>query len=314
MRSITYNCEEIPESLHTIIDFIRWGASFFKQSGLYYGHGTSSAMDEAAFLVLHTLCLEPDTSSVYFSSRLTLNEKQALTEIIFRRVEEKIPAAYLTHESWFAGLSFYVDERVLVPRSPLAELIVKQFEDIVDPDSVGSILDLCTGSGCIGIACAYYFPMAHIDLADISSDALAVAQINLERHHLIHHVDIIQSDLFSNLNDRSYDLIISNPPYVDAEDMAALPQEYRAEPALGLAAGDDGLDLVIPMLKQAAEHLNADGLLIIEVGNSEHALTEMFPEVPFFWLEFEHGGEGVFLLTKEQLEDIRDEAEIKVAG
>jgi ribosomal protein L3 glutamine methyltransferase len=303
MRAIAYKQEEIPESLQTITDFIRWGGGFFKQSGLYFGHGTSTAIDEAAFLVLHTLGLAPDTPSVYFSSQLTLNEKQALTEIIFRRVEEKIPAAYLTCESWFAGLPFYVDERVLVPRSPLAELIVKQFEDFIDPDAVGSLLDLCTGSGCIGIACACHFPVAQVDLADISSAALEVAHINVERHQLTGHVDIIQSDLFSNLQNRSYDLIISNPPYVDAEDMAALPQEYKAEPPLGLAAGEDGLDLVIPMLKQAAEHMNPGGTLIVEVGNSEHALTELYPEVPFFWLEFEHGGQGIFLLTREQLEE-----------
>ncbi len=302
MNSISYQREEITGTLHTISDFIRWGASFFKQSNLYYGHGTSTAIDEAAFLVLHTLGLDPDTSSVYFPARLTLNEKQVLTEIIFRRVEEQIPAAYLTHEAWFAGLAFYVDERVLVPRSPLAELIVKQFEDFVDPDSVDRILDLCTGSGCIGIACAYYFPMAHIDLADISSEAIEVAKINVQRHQLLNHVDIIQSDLFSGLQNRKYNIIVSNPPYVDAEDMAALPQEYKAEPELGLAAGKDGLDLVIPMLRQAAGHLHPEGLLIVEVGNSEHALCELFPEVPFFWLEFEHGGQGVFLLTKEQLE------------
>ncbi len=302
MANIAYTKEDIILSLGTITDFIRFGASLFKQAGLYYGHGNASAIDEAAYLVLHTLNLEPDTHSVYFSSKLTKNEKRAVSNILFRRAKEKIPAAYLTHEAWFCGLPFYVDERVLVPRSPIAELIQNHFEPWVVPDKVEHILDLCTGSGCIAIASAVYFPHAQVDAADISEDALDVALQNIEKHQLEEQVNIVQSDLFSNLKGQQYHIIVSNPPYVDAQDMAALPVEYQAEPELGLAAGDDGLALVIPMLEQAAEHLYPEGILIVEVGNSEYALQERYPDIPFYWLEFEHGGQGVFLLTREQLE------------
>ena len=303
MTEIKYSKDSLAESLKTITDFIRWGASIFKQSELYYGHGNSSAIDEAAYLVLHTLNLEPDTHSVYFSSRLTEHEKNALIDIIYRRAEEKIPAAYLTNESWFAGLSFYVDERVLVPRSPIAELIQKHYEPWIDVDNVENILDLCTGSGCIAIANAYYFPHAVVDAVDISQDALDVVLLNIKRHHLMEQVSIIQSDLFSNLADKKYDIIVSNPPYVDANDMASMPAEFHSEPEIGLAAGEDGLELVIPMLEQASEHLTENGILIVEVGNSDYALQERYPDLPFYWLEFEHGGQGIFLLTKEQLDN-----------
>jgi len=303
VTEIKYSRDSLAESLKTITDFIRWGASIFKQSELYYGHGNSSAIDEAAYLVLHTLNLEPDTHSVYFSSRLTEHEKNALIDIIYRRAEEKIPAAYLTNESWFAGLSFYVDERVLVPRSPIAELIQKHYEPWIDVDNVENILDLCTGSGCIAIANAYYFPHAVVDAVDISQDALDVVLLNIKRHHLMEQVSIIQSDLFSNLADKKYDIIVSNPPYVDANDMASMPAEFHSEPEIGLAAGEDGLELVIPMLEQASEHLTENGILIVEVGNSDYALQERYPDLPFYWLEFEHGGQGIFLLTKEQLDN-----------
>ena len=303
MTEIIYTRDALSDSLETITDFIRWGASIFKQSNLFYGHGNTTAIDEAAYLVLHTLNLEPDTHSVYFSSRLTDNEKKALFDILFRRAKEKIPAAYLTNESWFAGLSFYVDERVLVPRSPIAELIQKHYEPWVDAENVETILDLCTGSGCIAIANAYYFPHASVDAVDISEDALDVALKNIERHHLVDQVNIIQSDLFNNLQDRKYDIIVSNPPYVDADDLANMPVEFHSEPKVGLEAGDDGLELVIPMLEQASEHLTDGGILIVEVGNSDYALQERYPDLPFYWLEFENGGQGVFLLTKEQLND-----------
>jgi len=303
VTEIKYSKDSLAESLKTITDFIRWGASIFKQSELYYGHGNSSAIDEAAYLVLHTLNLEPDTHSVYFSSRLTEHEKNALIDIIYRRAEEKIPAAYLTNESWFAGLSFYVDERVLVPRSPIAELIQKHYEPWIDVDNVENILDLCTGSGCIAIANAYYFPHAVVDAVDISQDALDVVLLNIQKHHLMEQVNIIQSDLFSNLADKKYDIIVSNPPYVDANDMASMPAEFHSEPEIGLAAGEDGLELVIPMLEQASEHLTENGILIVEVGNSDYALQERYPDLPFYWLEFEHGGQGIFLLTKEQLDN-----------
>ncbi|MCU7833734.1 MAG: 50S ribosomal protein L3 N(5)-glutamine methyltransferase [gamma proteobacterium symbiont of Taylorina sp.] len=302
MSNINYNKKALKESLHTITDYVRWGASLFKQENLYYGHGNASAIDEAAYLVLYTLNLEPDIQSVYFSSNLTSNEKEYVIDIIFRRALEKIPAAYLTNESWFANLSFYVDPRVLVPRSPIAELIQNYFEPWIESDNVERILDLCTGSGCIACACAYCFPQAEIDAVDISSDALDVAKINIENHHLIGQVRTIESDLFNKLQGQQYNIIVSNPPYVDADDMQSMPQEFKAEPELGLAAGDDGLDLVIPMLEQAASHLYPEGILIVEVGNSEYALQERYPDLPFYWMEFEKGGHGVFLLTKEQLE------------
>ena len=303
MSNISYSQEEVIQSLHTITDFIRYGASRFKQAELFYGHGNVSAVDEAAFLVLHTLNLEPDTHSVYFTANLTEAEKLAVYNILERRATEKIPAAYLTNEAWFAGMSFYVDERVLVPRSPIAELIQHHFQPWVHADEVEQILDLCTGSGCIAIACAAYFPQAEVDAVDISEDALDVALQNIERHGMIEQVNIIQSDLFSNLKDRQYDIIVSNPPYVDADDLSNMPQEFRAEPELGLAAGEDGLDLVVPMLEQASQHLYPGGILIVEVGNSDIALQACFPDLPFYWLEFEHGGHGVFMLTKEQLDD-----------
>lgn len=301
MSDINYNKKALKDSLHTITDYVRWGASLFKQEDLFYGHGNVSAIDESAYLVLHTLNLEPDTHSLYFSSRLTSNEKELVIDILFRRAMEKIPASYLTNESWFANLPFYVDERVLVPRSPIAELIQNHFEPWVEPDNVERILDLCTGSACIAIACAYHFPQAEVDAVDISVEALEVAKINCEKHHLLGQVKTIQSDLFSNLEGQQYNIIVSNPPYVDADDMTTMPEEFKAEPELGLAAGDDGLELVIPMLEQASEHLYPEGILIVEVGNSEYALQERYPDLPFYWLEFEKGGHGVFLLTKEQL-------------
>ena len=288
----------------TIKDYIRWGASHFVQAQLSFTHGMASAIDEAAYLILHTLHLPVDTPSLYFDSRLTTEERQAVAAILQQRIETRKPAAYLTHEGWFCGLPFYVDERVLVPRSPLAEYIEKQFVPFIDPAEVDSILDLCTGSGCIGIACAYAFPHAQVDLSDISPDALDVAAINIQRHQVGAQVQAIQSDLFDQLQGRQYDLIVSNPPYVDAQDMAGLTDEFRYEPELGLASGEDGLAHVRRILHDAAEHLTPHGLLVVEVGNSQFALREAYPEVDFHWLEFERGGEGVFLLSAEQVRAI----------
>lgn len=290
--------------LRTIKDYIRWGASQFAAAQLSFSHGMASALDEAAYLVLHTLHLPVDTPDVYFDSRVTAAERAALAEIIRQRIETRKPAAYLTREGWFLGLPFYVDERVLIPRSPLAELIEKQFAPWIEPFDVNRVLDLCTGSGCIGIACAYAFPHAHIDLSDISEDALAVAAINVERHRLQGQARVIQSDLFANLHDQ-YDIIVSNPPYVDAEDMAALTPEFLHEPAeLALASGQDGLAHTRRILRNAAEHLSEHGILVVEVGNSQYALQAAYPEVEFHWLTFERGGDGVFLLTAAQLREL----------
>jgi ribosomal protein L3 glutamine methyltransferase len=299
------NHDDALPHLHTIRDLIRWGASRMNEAGLHFGHGTDNAIDEAAALVLHALHLPPDLHAEYFQSRLTPAEKQAASHLLERRIVERKPAAYLTNRAWFMSLSFYVDERVLVPRSPLAELIERHFAPwLPDSRKVENILDLGTGSGCIGIACAYAFPDARVDLVDISTDALEIARRNVIEHGLEDQIEIVQSDLFSALKGRRYDIIISNPPYVDLAELDALPAEYHHEPRLGLAAGEMGLDVVEEILRQAADHLKRDGVLIVEVGNAQYALCEAFPNAPFTWLEFERGGQGVFLLNAAQLRKI----------
>lgn len=294
---------KLPE-LKTITDFIRWGASRFVEADLSYSHGLSSPLDESAYVVLRALNLPVDTPEIYWSSALTMSEKTVVVDILKRRINDKIPAAYIFKEGWFAGLQFYVDERVLVPRSPIAELVENQFSPWVDADDVLNVLDLCTGSGCIGIACAYAFPLADVDLSDVSTEALEVANINIDNHDAGQRVTAIESNIFSNLQGKQYDIIVSNPPYVDAEDMTDLPQEFHHEPELGLSSGADGLDLTRVILQQASNHLTENGILVLEVGNSQYALTELYPEIPFQWVEFERGGDGVFVLTKQQLEQM----------
>jgi ribosomal protein L3 glutamine methyltransferase len=297
--------EEIQDRLDTLADFVRWGASAFNRAGLNFAHGTSNAVDEALNLVLYGLKLDHDIPDWLLQGRLTQDEKRAVYELLSRRVKERKPYAYITNHARFAGLDFYVDERVLVPRSPIAELIEQGFAPWIEPERVARVLDLCTGSGCIAIACAYAFPDAAVDATDISEDALAVARINVEHLHVGHQVTLQHGDLFGGLAPNRYDVIVSNPPYVDAEDMATLPDEHRHEPALGLAAGEDGLDIVRRILASAADFLEPDGILVVEVGNSRWALEEAYPHVPFTWLEFKRGQAEVFVLRAEQLTELR---------
>ena len=300
---------QLPEQDMSLRQMVEWGAEQFDAAGLYFGHGTDNAVDEAAWLVAHVLGVPPDYAGVDIDRPLNHSEKTAILALFQRRVSERKPAAYLIKEAWFAGMPFYVDERVLVPRSPIAELIGHGFQPWLGDRPVERILEIGTGSGCIAIACALAFPGAKVDAADVSAEALAVANINRKHYELADRLELIQSDLFSALQGRRYDIIVSNPPYVDAEDMAGLPEEFRHEPELGLAAGMDGLDLVVPMLAQAGDYLKPGGLLVVEVGNSWQALEARFPEVPFTWLEFEHGGHGVFLLDATTLAAYRHEFE-----
>ncbi|NMP14759.1 50S ribosomal protein L3 N(5)-glutamine methyltransferase [Thalassotalea sp. Y01] len=295
------NVKEVIEDLKTIHDFLRWSVSRFNEADLFYGHGTDNAWDEAVALTLFALHLPYNMGDSIMQTRLTKSEKQTLIDIYLRRIDERVPAAYITNLAYFNGLPFYVDERVLVPRSPIAELINNRFFGLVDEEPQ-RILDLCTGSGCIAIACAYQFPNSDVDAVDLSADALDVAAINIHNHELNEQVIPIQSDLFSSLTEQKYDLIVTNPPYVDVEDIGDMPEEFHHEPEMGLGSGQDGLDLTRKILAQAAAHLNDGGSLICEVGNSMVHLIELFPTVDFQWLEFERGGLGVFKLSKQQLQ------------
>lgn len=294
--------DEAVIELRTIADMLRWAVSRFNDANIYYGHGTDNAWDEAIALVFHALHLPEEIGQQVILTNLTSSEKHKIVELIIRRVRERLPVPYLTHKANFAGLEFYVDERVLVPRSPIAEMINNQFSPWLYNKPVNRIMDLCTGSACIAIACAYAFEDAEVDALDISEDALEVAQINIESLGVLDRVFPIQSDLFSEIpKGPQYDLIVSNPPYVDAEDIGDMPEEYHHEPAIGLASGHDGLDLTKRILANAADYLTETGLLVVEVGNSMVHLIELFPNVPFSWVDFEFGGDGVFVLTRDQL-------------
>ncbi|MGN6190644.1 MAG: 50S ribosomal protein L3 N(5)-glutamine methyltransferase [Rhodanobacteraceae bacterium] len=288
--------------LQTIVDLIRYAASRFNAAGLTFGHSHDNAIDEATHLVLSCLHLPPDLPPAYGSARVTAIEKNRVLSLIDRRIETREPVAYLVGEAWFAGMPFKSDARALVPRSPIAELIEDGFSPWLDGRDVERALDLCTGSGCIGIAMAAHNPHWRVDVADISDDALALARENIALHQLDMHVRAVRSDLFSGLAGERYDLIVSNPPYVTDDEYAALPGEYAHEPKLGLTAGVDGLDIALRILRDAADHLTDDGLLIVEVGESEHALNALLPGVPFVWIEFKVGPMGVFALERHDLD------------
>lgn len=292
----------LAQELETVRDWLRYAVSQFTRAGLFFGHGMASAYDEAAYLVLHTLHLPLDRLDPFLDAKLTFEERERLLEILSRRVEERMPAAYLTHEAWLGEHRFYVDERVLIPRSYIAELLRDDLAPwISDPARIQTALDLCTGSGCLAILLAHHFPNADVDAADISSEALAVALRNVAEHGLQGRVNLIRSDLLSNLTEKRYDLIVSNPPYVTTMAMEELPPEYRHEPSVALAGGDDGLDAVRTILAHVGDYLTTDGVLVVEVGHNRPATEAAFPRLPFTWLATESSEESVFLLRRSEL-------------
>ena len=288
--------------LSTLRDLLRFAVSRYNEARLFFGHGTDNAWDEAVYLLLHSLHLPLDRLEPFLDAKLTSAERADLLHLIERRVKERLPVAYLTNEAWLGEFSFYVDERVLVPRSFIAELLREQLAPWVeDPDAVADVLDLCTGSACLAILAAHAFPAASIDAVDLSPDALAVARRNVADYDLAARIRLVEGNLFARLKSRRYDLIIANPPYVNAAAMATLPAEYRREPELALASGDDGLDLTRAILAGARRHLRPHGLLVVEIGHNREALEAAFPETPFTWLDTTAGDQYVFLLHREEL-------------
>ena len=293
---------EASASLKTVRDCLRFAVSRFNEAELFFGHGSENAYDEAAYLILHTLNLPLDRLEPFLDARLTQSELYDVLDIIERRTEQRIPAAYLTNQAWLGDLSFYVDERVIVPRSFIAELLREQLSPwIGDAERVHNVLDMCTGSGCLAILAAHAFTNAHIDAVDLSADALDVAQYNVTDYDLEDRISLIESDLFTKLRGRKYDLIISNPPYVDAPSVAALPQEYKYEPEQALGSGADGLNATRAILEHAAEHLTDNGILVVEIGHNRDALEAAFPDLPFTWLDVSAGDEFVFMLHHNDL-------------
>ncbi|MGL5743166.1 MAG: 50S ribosomal protein L3 N(5)-glutamine methyltransferase [Legionella sp.] len=291
------------EELVTILDFLRFSVSCASHAHLYYGHGTDNAWDDMHSLILRSLSLPYELDHDWLGARLTTSEKKHLCQQLEKRINQRVPVPYLIQEAYFCDLPFYVDERVLIPRSPIAELIKNEFSPWIEADNVHRILDLCTGSGCIAIACCYAFPYAMVDAVDISTGALAVAEMNREQLGVEEQLTLIESDCFTKVPQVHYDLIVSNPPYVGKEEMQTLPDEFRHEPVLALETLNNGLAIVDTILQQAHAYLSDHGILVVEVGNSEDALCEAYPHVPFTWLEMSHGGQGIFLLTKQQLDE-----------
>jgi ribosomal protein L3 glutamine methyltransferase len=302
LRTLQESLKEAADHLITIQDMIRFAISEFNRHELFYGHGTESSLDDAVALILGSLALPPDLDPFYFQTRLLPHEKIMLLARIERRITEKEPVAYLISESYFAGFSFYVDKRVLIPRSPIAEIIEEEFSPWIDVDKIERILDIGTGSGCIAIASALFFGNAVVDAVDISPDALVVAKINVDRYDLNQQVRLIESDLFEKLSkNEQYDVIIANPPYVPSKSMSLLPSEYLHEPQHALDGGSDGLKIVDKILVQAIDYLTPHGILIVEVGEAQSNLEAKYPSIPFTWLQFARGGDGIFLLTREEL-------------
>lgn len=294
--------DQAKTQLSTVRDLLRFAVSRFNEAKLFFGHGTQNAYDEAAYLILHSLHLPLDTLEPFLDARLTGSELEAVLHILERRVKERLPSAYLTHEAWLGEFSFYVDERVIVPRSFIAELLREQLTPWVeDPEIVTSALDLCTGSGCLAILMAHAFPNAEIDAVDLSPDALDVARRNVADYAMEDRISLVQSDLFAALEGQCYDVIVSNPPYVNAPSVQALPPEYLHEPELALGSGEDGLDATRLILRDAPAHLNPGGILVVEIGYNRDALEAAYPELPFTWLETSAGNEFVFLLRREQM-------------